>query len=310
VDVIQTHLARSVDLLTLSLSGPVRRGLRPSVLWTVHNERLELRTDQVPGGRHLRTKRVAYRFAYRAGSWLGADFLAVSDVVAATIGRTYRPRPGSIHEIPNGVDVARFRDVSDRAITRDRYAIPQDARVVITVAMLQTQKGHRDLIAAIAGIHPRIPGLQLLLVGDGPLRAELEGDVQARGLGDIVRFVGLTRDVPDLLAASDIFVLPSLWEGLPMALLEAMAAGLPAVATAVSGTAQVLEDGVSGLLVPPDDAAGLATAIESLIRDPGLASRLALAGRSRVEARFSVDEQARRYADLYARLRRRRPGTA
>jgi glycosyltransferase involved in cell wall biosynthesis len=133
-------------------------------------------------------------------------------------------------------------------------------------------------------------------------------EVRARdaGLGDAVRFLGSRRDIPEILAASDCFVLPSLWEGLPIALLEAMATGLPCIATEVSGTMQVVIDGVTGLLVPPGDSDALAKAMGEMLAEPQRARLMGAEGKRRVEAHFSgrkhAEEHLRRYqADLSSR---------
>ena len=133
----------------------------------------------------------------------------------------------------------------------------------------------------------------------GHLREPLQSQVESLGLGDNVHFLGSRDDVPTLLAGSDFFVLPSLWEGLPMALLEAMAAGLPIVATEVSGTVQVMTSGETGLLVPPRDVPRLAQAIAKLLAEPARARAMGTAAQQRVEKRFSASKQAREHVLLY-----------
>jgi glycosyltransferase involved in cell wall biosynthesis len=123
-------------------------------------------------------------------------------------------------------------------------------------------------------------------------------------MAEAVTFTGVRADVPKILAALDLFVLPSLWEGMPNAVLEAMAAGLPVVATAVGGTPEVVMDGVTGLLVPPQDPSALAQAIERLLRDPDLRRTMGRAGRRRVEQHFDVRETVRQVEDLYETLLR------
>jgi glycosyltransferase involved in cell wall biosynthesis len=167
--------------------------------------------------------------------------------------------------------------------------------VVLTPARLHEQKGHAYLLAAAA----QVPDATFVLAGDGPLRAELEGRARELGLAERCVFLGQRSDVPDLLAAADLFVLPSLFEGLPLSVLEAMAARRPVVATAIGGTDEAVLHEQTGLLVPPRDADALASAIRRLRADPALAHRLAAAGRERVEREFSSAVTARSVMRIY-----------
>ncbi len=167
--------------------------------------------------------------------------------------------------------------------------------VIMTPARLHAQKGHEYLVAAAAAV----PGATFVFAGDGPLRADLEAQAREAGVADRCLFLGERSDVPDLLAAADLVVLPSLFEGLPVAVLEAMAAERPVVATAIGGTDEAIASEKSGLLVPPRDAAALAAAIRRLQADPGLAGRLAAAARTRVEQDFSAEAAARDVMRIY-----------
>jgi glycosyltransferase involved in cell wall biosynthesis len=298
VAVIQTHLLRSLDFLVLSLrwQQPVK-----AVFWTFHNSRLALRRDQVSSASWtLPLKRLAYRTLYRVSGRLVAGYIAVSHDVATALERDVGVPRHAIRVIENAVDMDRFAGPVDRAAVRERLRLPAEATVMIVVAKLLPQKGHGVLLDALPEIYRRHPALHVILAGDGDLRAPLERRVAAMGLSERVHFVGNRADVPELLRASDVFVLPSLWEGLPMALLEAMAAALPVVATEVSGTRQVIVDRESGLLVPPGRAGDLAAAILELLGGPDRARALGIAARARVEGEFSARAQARRHAELYA----------
>ncbi|MGQ0608710.1 MAG: glycosyltransferase [Chloroflexota bacterium] len=305
-DVVQTHLMRSLDFLALALR---RRPSRTSVIWTFHNARLDLRADQLPGRRWLlRPKRAGYRSLYRRASRVAGALIAVSDDVARTIDAELRPAAGRLVTIPNGVEVERYAIEPDRAVRR-QIGVPEAAPMFICVAKMLEQKGHRYLVDALAATDDDREPMHAVLLGDGPLRDEIEGRAHAAGVAARIHFLGTRSDVPRLLRAADAFILPSLWEGLPMALLEAMAAGLPVIATSVSGTRQVVEDGRTGILVAPGDSAALASAMGRLAGDPRLRARLGGAGRDHVRAEFSVDRQAERHLDLYrACLRRERPG--
>ncbi len=160
------------------------------------------------------------------------------------------------------------------------------------------------LLDAVARVQERTPAIRLLLVGDGDLRGDLEAQARSLGLSETVTFAGHRTDVPKALAVFDVFVLPSLWEGMPNVVLEAMAAGLPVVATAVGGTPEVVVDGVTGFLVPPRDPDALAEAITRLLRDPDLRRKMGQAGQKRIEQHFSIEETVRQTEALYEALLR------
>ncbi len=296
-EVIQTHLLRALDFLVLTLRAEpgVRR-----VFWTFHNARLDLRPDQLSAHAWLlKPKRVVYRLLYFVAGRSVDGFIAVSEDVAAAVRRDFHPPRRRIFTIPNGVDTERYGQLIDRTSVRERVGIPGDARVVIVVAKLMEQKGHVFLLRALPPILERYPDLHVLLVGDGPLRSSLTASIAELRDAARVHLVGNRRDVSDLLAASDLFVLPSLWEGLPMALLEAMASGLPPVVSRVSGAAEVVVDGESGLLVPAADVERLCAAIGVLLEDPDRARRVGRAARERVERFYSARTQAARHAAIY-----------
>jgi glycosyltransferase involved in cell wall biosynthesis len=313
IAIVQTHLLRSLDFLVLSLRRePGVRG----VLWTIHNARLDLRDDQVPPGRVqqalLQPKRVAYRSLYRFGARAGDGFVAVSDEVSDSIRSEIRPPADRIATIANAADTERYPAIVDRATIRERLGVPDGQEFLLSVGKLMRQKGHADLIEAVRMVDD--PGFVMLIAGEGELRADLESRIAASGVGERIRLLGIRRDVPELLAAADGFVLPSLWEGLPMALLEAMASRLPVLATEVSGTSQVVEHGVSGLLVPPSDPIRLADGFRALLgvmRDPSAGRAMGEAARARVVERYGVRAQAAAHAALYRSiLERRAPAPA
>lgn len=294
-DVVQTHLLGALDFLVLTLRRPGR-----AVFWTVHNSQVELRADQVPGARWLlRLKRASYRFLYRLLSRRVDGFIAVSNEVADAVRHLYRPPRGRVATIPNGVDMDRFPAAVDRPAIRQSLSLGDDARLAIVVAKLLPQKGHQVLLAALPEVLSQVPELRVLLAGDGALRDEIAANLDHEGLTDRVLLLGERSDVAELLAASDLFVLPSLWEGLPMALLEAMASRVPVVASRVSGTNEVIEDGRSGILVAPGDAPALADGMLRVLRDPQVARTLGEEGRRRVEACYSARAQAEQHVAIY-----------
>ncbi|MGE0057277.1 MAG: glycosyltransferase family 4 protein [Dehalococcoidia bacterium] len=170
---------------------------------------------------------------------------------------------------------------------------------LVFVGRLIQNKGPQFLIEALPGVFARHPEATLWMVGDGPLRASLEARCRELGIADRVQFLGTRSDVADLMRDCDVFVRPSLMEGLPLTVLEAMASGLPAVATPVGGTAEVLQDGVTGRLVPPRDVAAIETALDGLLSDADLRRRMGAAARHQVESDFGWSRVVQDTLGLY-----------
>jgi glycosyltransferase involved in cell wall biosynthesis len=214
--------------------------------------------------------------------------------------------------IPNGVDMARFRDLPTRAAARRTLRLPADGPILISVGWLYEHKGHSYLLEAMARVHQEFPRATLLLAGEAKeeQRTVLRQAVERLDLGGVVRFLGHRDDVLLLLAGSDVFVMPSLREGFPMSLLEAGAAGRPAVATSVGGIPEIVDDGVTGILVPPKDHGALAEALLSLLRDPRRMQSMGEAAHTRTEERFTLERTVGQLEDLYLELLdRQRPTT-
>jgi len=174
--------------------------------------------------------------------------------------------------------------------------------VLGAVGRLEEQKGHRYLLAALPELSREIPDLTVLLVGEGRVGEALARQAGELGVADRVRFLGTRRDLPLLFRAMDLFVQPSLWEGLPLALLMAMGAGLPVVATRVSGVLEVIEEGVNGLAAPPGDSRALAGAVLELYRRPEHRVRLGTAARATVAHKYSQEAMLRRLEHLYLEI--------
>jgi glycosyltransferase involved in cell wall biosynthesis len=189
---------------------------------------------------------------------------------------------------------------------RQSFSIELDAPLVGTVAVFRTQKRLDQWLVAARLLAERHPGVRFLLVGDGPLRGELEAIARRAGLAERVVFAGLQQDVRPYYAALDVFLLSSEFEGLPLALLEAMAGGLPVVATAVGGVPEAIESGTHGLLVPFGAPALLSQAVSRLLGDPELRARLGENARERVRRDFSVERMARELETIYGRIAERR----
>ena len=210
--------------------------------------------------------------------------------------------------IHNGIDIEPFyeRTGAEKEGLRRKYKVPLDTSIVTCVANLRHPKGHVYLIEALPKLREAKEDLLLMLVGEGPLRVVLEELVRRLGLSKNVLFLGsVNRDkIPEVLAITDVFVLPSLMEGLPTAVLEAMAAGCPVVATRVGGTPEAVSDGETGFLVEPRDPTMLAERIGQLLRDKDLRRRMGEAAGKRVEEHFSLDSMIKQYEALYKKLAR------
>lgn len=212
--------------------------------------------------------------------------------------------PHSYTVIRSGIELERFGHPQvPRAEMRASLGIPADAPLIGSVTRLSAQKAPLDFVRAagrVAQIHPEV---HFVMVGDGPLRPHVEALAAELGIAERLVLTGLRRDVPELLATFDIFVLSSLWEGLPRVLPQAMATALPVVATAIDGNAEIVRDGVNGLLTPPGDPPALADALLRLLADPDLARRMGEAGRAGVDE-FGAVRMVEQIAELYRHLLR------
>jgi len=294
--VLQTQTNPALSLVVLSFR--LRRNLQ--VWWTVQNTVFLVRRDQLTRDFWLLgTKRSVHRWLYRLGARCVHGVIAVSDETARAVRDLGVPER-HITVVCNAVDLERYPAAVDRTATRAQLGFAPGDHVMTMVGTFKRQKGHTHLVEAAAAVLPEHPELHVVLAGDGPLFDEIRGQVRAAGIGDRVHFLGTRRDVPALLAASDSFVLPSLWEGLPLALVEAMAGRLPVIATRVSGTEQVMIDGKTGWVVPPGDAPALAVAMRELLADDRRAATMAASARHRA-TRFSAESQALELSSLFAR---------
>jgi glycosyltransferase involved in cell wall biosynthesis len=250
-------------------------------------------------------KSARLRFAFRRLNprfdWLIGPSQAVLDEVRAREG-SGRAR---LRCLPNGVDTTRFVPLQapDRQLHRLHAGLPPRGFLIGCVARLVPVKRHADLIEAFALVADSVPEARLVLIGDGPLRAELQAQVALTGLGERVHLLGERRDIEALLPLLDTFVLASETEGMSNALLEAMACGLPTVATAVGGNPEVVEPEVTGFLVPPRAPDALAFALHALASDPSRAQRMGGLGRACVERRFSLRALIEGFEALYRECR-------
>jgi glycosyltransferase involved in cell wall biosynthesis len=213
--------------------------------------------------------------------------------------------PAKIDVVYNAVDWKSIQPNRSREQMRASLGLEQNARVAGMIARLTEQKGHRYLFEAMAA--PALSDLQLIVVGDGELRESLKAEAQALGVAPRVHFLGARRDLGDLLAAMDVFVMPSLWEGLPLSMILAMGAAVPVVATAVAGIPEILENHATGWLVPPADSAALTAALVDVFADRARSIAIGSAARASVLPRFGVDGYVNAIVALYDRLLAERP---
>lgn len=224
------------------------------------------------------------RLALRMGLSRTAQIIAVSEAVAASVAEAAPGATRRVRVIQNGIDLAQFsrqQDPAQQVATRESLGFPLGASVVVCVARLSPEKNIGTLLEAIARLAPSMPALRLLLVGDGPWRPTLEHQSRMLGIAERVCFAGRRTEIPDLLEASDLFCLPSRTEGLGIAVIEAMAAGLPTVVSRIGGLPEVVDEGVTGLLVTPGDCGALAEALALLLSDSPRAAQMGEAGRRR-----------------------------
>jgi glycosyltransferase involved in cell wall biosynthesis len=225
-------------------------------------------------------------------------FFAVSAELRAFLEAEGFPR-GRVEVLPNGIDLGPPPSAEGRARARHALGVDEDAILLGTAARLDPVKDLRVLVAAVARLRVARAPIRLVILGEGPERASLEREIAAHDLGAAVLLAGHRPDVRDLLPGFDIYVNSSTYEGVSLTILEAMAAALPVVATAVGGNPEVVEDGRTGLLVPPRDAARLASALGALIADPARRRSLGEAGRKRAEERFAFERMMSMYLEAY-----------
>lgn len=250
---------------------------------------------------HFKRRRHSYRVAEWVANWMTDLIVANSEAVKRDVVRQEKVEPSNVSVIYNGVDPSLYDVQADRALWTSLW-IPEGAKVVSVVANLLHYKGHRFFLQACREIQRAHSAVKFLLIGDGPLRGTLEGFARDLDLEKDVLFLGSRQDIPQLLALTDIAVLPSLEEGFSNAILEAMAAGKPVVATTAGGNAEAVIHGETGLLVPPRDSEALAQAVLWLLAHPAEAARFGEAGRRRVTEQFGLSGMIRQYEAVYERL--------
>jgi glycosyltransferase involved in cell wall biosynthesis len=247
--------------------------------------------------------RFGFVAAERATAKISRALIAVSrsnqsEALALGIGR-----PEQYRLIRSGIDVGLFQSMVRRPNAPDGIAVSAGQKLVTTIGPYKPQKNLGDFVQAAAAVHAKFPGARFLMVGDGALRGALEAQVARLGLSEVFLMPGWRRDIPHILMRTDIFVLTSLWEGLPRALVEAMAAGLPCVANAIDGVQDVVTDGVTGFMVPPKRPDLTAERISFLLQNPKFALQMGENARQAIGREFDIDDMVRAQETLYEEVR-------
>jgi glycosyltransferase involved in cell wall biosynthesis len=283
-DVLHTHLIHADGLGALA----AMLARIPTLISSRHNDNPRFATPWIAA-------------MHRASSLRASRVLAISEAVRRylVVNRTVA-WPDRIRVVHYGVDPAPYEAaLVTRADTRSSLGLDTGDLVVASFGRLIELKAHRVLIAAMSQLKSRWPQARLLIVGDGPLRSELDRLTQDLGLTDAVRMLGYRADIPELMVASDIVAMPSDSEGFGLVLVEAMAAARPVVATNVSAIPEIVVPGMTGLLVPPRDAVRLAAALDSLLTSAALREEFGMNGRERMRAIFSDRQMASKIEGIY-----------
>lgn len=233
--------------------------------------------------------------------------IAVSEQVANDVLKYDFLPPRKVTLLPNGIDLRPYAHVRDnRSATRAKLGFSSQDLLIVVVGRLEEQKGHRFLLQAFAQMQAagKAANTHILLAGDGRLRDSLKAQAFSSGIADFVHFLGMRQDIPDILGACDIFAMPSLWEGMSLALLEGMAAGLPILATDVGAARQVLcdGDGLTGVLVEPGDVSAIEEGLSRLLASEALRGDFATRGARTAAERYSVQGLADRLSALYLEI--------
>lgn len=282
IDVIHTHGSR--DSWIASVAGRFSKK-RPLIFRTRHKS-----TPVSPTWRH--------RILYRT---LPHGVITTGEAVRQALITQNKVDPSRVMSIPTGVDLARFQPAPPDTSLRRRLGISPQGPLIGAVAFLRPEKGMVLLIEAVRLLRKAFPALECLIIGDGGEKLRLASRIRERGMGHCVHMVGFRDDIPELLTLMDVMVIPSLEEGIPQSLTQALAMARPVVASAVGGIPEVVQDGVTGLLVPPRNPDLLAGKIAFLLNNPSVGTRMGRAGRQVIQDRYSIDHMLNQTENLYRR---------
>ncbi len=290
--IVHTHTAKAGFL------GRVAAAMvgAPIIIHTVHGITFHSHLSRVQRWFYLFLERVAARFTHQ--------FVAVGEDVRDIYVRSGVGSAQAYETIYSGMPLQDYLDAghmdeAERQALRAELGFEPDHRVVIMVARLEPRKGHTYLFQAVSRLKPLHPDLRVLILGDGDYRPMLEVECRALGIDGIVHFLGHRHDLPRVLAASDISVLTSLWEGLPRVLVQSAAAGKPILTFDVEGAWEIVRDGRNGFVVPSRDIDTFTTRLDSLLREAARARTLGEAGRQQVGDQWSVETMVERLDELY-----------
>lgn len=293
-DIVHTHMVRA------DWYGRVAAKLAHvrAITTTVHNE-----DDATYIAEYGRAACAVVEMVNRLTALLADGMIVVSEGVRRYVVERQHGDSATLTTIVNGVDVDRFAPLADRDAIRDLCGFPHNTIVFGTAAALKPQKGLKDYIEAAAILSRKRPESRFVVAGAGPQEAELRRRIGELGLADVFRLIGHSTDIPRFLSGIDVFVLPSMWEGMPLALLEAMAAARPVIVTDIGGSREAVADGVEGLIVPRADPERLASALETMCAmTEEQRAAYGAAARKRMEWKFSWRAVAEEYARFYGRL--------
>jgi glycosyltransferase involved in cell wall biosynthesis len=289
-DIVHTHTSKGGFLGRIA----ARVARVPTIIHTIHGFAFHEFTGGLVTALYVHLEKLAARFC---------DFIiCVNNEDRCTAIDKGIAQPDKIVTILNGIDLRQFEGIVDTDLQREGLGLPKEAMLVGTVGRLAPQKGFVHLIEAIPYILRAHPQTWFLFAGDGPLKAELQALAKDLGVADRCRFLGFRRDIPQLLMCYDIFALPSLWEGLSVTLLEAMATGRAVIATDIKGNREVVTDGVNGVLCQPRNSQALANAIIHLLENQEKARLLGMRARQTIEQRFDEQIMLERTLELYRTL--------
>ena len=284
-DIVHTHLFHA-DIYGVLAAFLAKT---PVIVSSEHNE-----------GRFLKKK--LYSFLHRWTSLRCHKLIAISEQVKKYMITTGIRDANKIEVVYYGLDWTRYDSLGDLSYIGKEFNIDQEENLIGTVARLTEQKGLNYLLEAFARVLETEPKCKLIIVGRGGLEKQLKDLSRKLGIEDKVIFTGFRKDIPEIMSSIDIFVLPSLWEGLGLVLLEAMAAKKPIVATNVSAIPEIVLDGKTGILVPPSNAEALADGILRLVKQRNLAKTMGETGRERLEVHFGIEKMVKRVERIYDEL--------
>lgn len=248
-------------------------------------------------------KRKLYIIIDKLTSGFVDKFLVLSEIHRNALANDYNIDLSRIEKIYNGIELGEYNNEPNKGyIIRKEMNISQESQIVGFIGRLAIEKGLSFLLQAFPKVITVFPDVKFLIVGDGSLRVELESLAERLNTHDNCIFTGFRKDIPNILSAIDIFTMSSLFEGMPMVILEAMASSKPVISTDVGGISELVVDGETGILVPPQDPDALAEAIITLLKDKQKAKQMGIAGRKRVEEYFDVKVMVRRTEEVYEEL--------